>query len=198
MSGPVLISGMALAGVGTAVGLKKLDYEAVPQAGLVSAVFFVASLIHVPLGPASVHLILNGLVGLILGWVAFPVILVALVLQTLFFQFGGITTLGVNTVIMAVPALLGYLLFSPMLRKRAFVALTAAFACGCFSVFLGSLLLALALVFTEKNFLKASALLVAAHGPVMIVEGVITALCIGFLRKVRPSMLRTFGKREVS
>ncbi|HIJ20834.1 MAG TPA: cobalt transporter CbiM, partial [Deltaproteobacteria bacterium] len=101
LSGPVLISGVALAAAGTAIGLKKLDYERIPRAAILAASFFVASLIHVPVGPSSVHLILNGIVGLILGWGAFPVILVALVLQAIFFQFGGITTLGVNTMIMA-------------------------------------------------------------------------------------------------
>ena len=101
LSGPVLISGGALAAAGTAIGLKKLDYDRIAQAAILSAAFFVASLIHVPIGPANAHLILNGLVGLLLGWAAFPAILVALVLQAMLFQFGGITALGVNTMIMA-------------------------------------------------------------------------------------------------
>ena len=92
LSGPVLISGIAFAAAGTAIGLKKLDYERIPRAAILSASFFVASLIHVPVGPSSVHLILNGIVGLILGWGAFPVILVALTLQSMLFQFGGIPT----------------------------------------------------------------------------------------------------------
>ena len=51
LSGPVLISGGALAAVGTAIGLKKLDYDRIAQAAILSAAFFVASLIHVPIGP---------------------------------------------------------------------------------------------------------------------------------------------------
>ncbi|MGD8881735.1 MAG: energy-coupling factor ABC transporter permease, partial [Desulfobacterales bacterium] len=85
LSGPVLISGGALTAAGTAIGLKKLDYDRIAQAGILAAAFFVASLIHVPIGPANAHLILNGLVGLLLGWAAFPVILVALVLQAVLF-----------------------------------------------------------------------------------------------------------------
>ena len=96
LSGPMLVSGAALAAAGTAIGLKKLDYDHIAKAGMLSAAFFVASLIHVPIGPSNAHLILNGLVGLLLGWAAFPAILVALVLQGAFFQFGGITTLGVK------------------------------------------------------------------------------------------------------
>ncbi len=189
LSGPVLISGIALAATGTAIGLKKLDYDRIPRAGILSASFFVASLIHVPIGPSSAHLILNGIVGLILGWGAFPVILVALALQAVFFQFGGITTLGANTVIMALPAVLCYYLFGRLVGKGPRIGLPAAFLCGTLSVFLAGILVALALTFTEENFLKASYLVVMAHLPVMIIEGIITAFCVAFLKKVQPEML---------
>jgi cobalt/nickel transport system permease protein len=43
---------------------------------VLSATFFVASLIHVPVGPSSVHLIMSGLAGLVLGWTAFPALFV--------------------------------------------------------------------------------------------------------------------------
>jgi cobalt/nickel transport system permease protein len=180
---------MALAAVGTAVGLKKLDYERISRAGILSASFFVASIVHVPIGPSSVHLVLNGIVGLLLGWGAFPAILVALTLQALFFQFGGITTLGINTVVMATPAVLCYFLFSRMSRRKPTAALAAAFACGFLSVFLSAILVGLALVFTQENFLKVSALIVSANLPVMVIEGIVTALCVAFLRKVQPTML---------
>ena len=193
LSGPVLASGIALAAAGTAIGLKKLDADRIPRAAILSAAFFVASLIHIPIGPSSVHLILNGIVGLILGWGAFPVILVALALQAVLFQFGGITTLGVNTVIMALPAVLGYYLFGRLVGRRAGGSLPAAFACGAFSVFLGAVLVGAALAFTERHFLKAAALVVGAHVPVMIIEGIITAFCVAFLKKVQPEMLP--GKR---
>jgi cobalt/nickel transport system permease protein len=189
LSGPVLISGGALAAAGTAVGLKKLDYDRIARAGILAAAFFVASLIHVPIGPANAHLILNGLVGLLLGWAAFPAILVALVLQAMLFQFGGITALGVNTVIMALPAVICYLVFSPFLHKRPLVAFSAAFACGFLSVLLGVVILGLALIFTEENFFEVSAIVMAGHIPVMIIEGVITAVCVSFMKKVNPEML---------
>ncbi|EFK10408.1 CbiM protein [delta proteobacterium NaphS2] len=189
LSGPVLISGIVLAATGTAIGLKKLNYDRIPRAAILSAAFFVASLIHVPIGPSSVHLILNGIVGLILGWGAFPVILVALTLQAVFFQFGGITTLGVNTVIMAFPAVLCYYLFGRLVGKGPRIALPAAFLCGSLSVFLAGILVGLALTFTEENFLKAAYLVVMAHIPVMIIEGIITAFCVLFLKKVQPEML---------
>ena len=198
LSGPVLLSGGALAAAGTAIGLKKLDYDRIAQAGILSATFFVAALIHVPIGPANAHLILNGLVGLLLGWAAFPVILVALVLQAMLFQFGGITALGVNTLIMALPAVLCYLVFSPFLQKNTTLAFSTAFACGFLSVFLSALGLGLALVFTEKNFFEISTIVVVAHIPVMIIEGIVTAICVAFLKKVQPAMLPGFSRRDQS
>jgi len=195
LSGPVLLSGAALAAIGTAVGLKKLDYDRIAQAGIFSAAFFVASLIHVPIGPSNAHLILNGLVGLLLGWAAFPAILVALVLQAVLFQFGGITALGVNTIIMALPAVLCYLICSPFLHRKSSLALFAAFACGFLSVALSALILGLALVFTEENFFEVSAIVIVAHIPVMVIEGIVTAMCVAFLKKVQPAMLPGFPKQ---
>jgi len=189
LSGPVLISGMVLAAAGTAIGLKKLDYDRIARAGILSAAFFVASLIHFPIGPSSVHLILNGIVGLLLGWTAFPAILVALTLQAIIFQFGGITTLGVNTIIMASPALICYYLFGPLIHKKPSISVSASFACGFFSVLISALIVGVALIFTEENFLTVSAMLVITHLPLMIIEGVVTVFCLAFLKKVQPAML---------
>ena len=189
LSGPVLLTGGALAAVGTAIGLKSIDYDRIAQVGILSSAFFVASLIHVNVGPSSVHLILNGIVGLLLGWAAFPAILVALTLQALFFQFGGITVLGVNTVNMAVPAVLCYYLFSPLIKKNQPIAVAASFAAGFLSVFFAAILLAASLFFTEQNFWEVSMLVVMANLPVMIIEGIVTIFCIGFLKKVHPEIL---------
>ncbi len=189
LSGPVLISSAALAAVGTGIGLKKLDYDHIAKAGMLSAAFFVASLIHVPIGPSNAHLILNGLVGILLGWAAVPAILVALVLHGVFFQFGGITTLGINTIIMALPATICYFIFGRLIHKSNRTAAIAAFSTGLLSVLLSGIIVGLALIFTDQNFLEVSGLIVAAHIPVMIIEGIITAACVTFLHKVRPEML---------
>jgi cobalt/nickel transport system permease protein len=41
----------------------------------------------------------------------------------------------------------------------------------------------------DENFLEVSGIIVAAHVPVMIIEGTVTAVCVAFLRKVKPEML---------
>lgn len=189
LSGPVLIVGATAALTGTAIGLKKMDLDQVPQAGILAAAFFVGSLIHVPVGPSNAHLILNGVVGLLLGWAAFPAILTALLLQAMMFQYGGITTLGVNTVIMAVPAVICYHLFGPLVLGKRLVAAAAAFACGAGSILLGAVLVGACLMFTEESFLEVAGLVAVAHLPVMVIEGIVTVFCVAFLKKVKPEML---------
>ncbi len=191
LSPGVLIAGAGLTAAGVAVGLRKLDHEEIPSMGILSAAFFVASLVHVPIGPSSVHLILNGLLGLMLGWKAFPAILVGLALQGLLFQFGGITTLGVNTLNMALPAVICYYLFGWGLRigTRQLVFTVTAFACGFCAVLVSGVLVGFSLYFTGEAFLPAAKVVVAAHLPVMVIEGVLTAACVLFLRRVKPELL---------
>ena len=77
LSPPILAAGYALTAVGTALGLRRLNYDKLMTVTILAATFFVGSLIHVPIGPSSAHLILNGLLGVLLGWAVFPAILAA-------------------------------------------------------------------------------------------------------------------------
>lgn len=190
IAAPVLIAGAAGAVAGCAVGLKKMSVENTPRVAVLSSVFFVASLIHLPVGPASVHLMLSGFVGIVLGWMAFPAIIVALLLQAILFQFGGITTLGINTLVMAVPALVCSLLYARFVQRRNnTVAAVAAFLAGATGIFLGGMIVALLLISTGEQFIAAAKLFVAAHFPVMIVEGILTAFIIVFIRRIKPEIL---------
>jgi len=190
LSAPVLVTGAVLAAAGVSVGLRKMDYEKIPQVAVLSSAFFVASFIHVPIGPANAHLILNGISGILLGWLCFPSILVALALQAILFQFGGITVLGINTVNMALPGVTCYYLFSRLVkRERGLLSPAAAFACGFLAVFLSGILVALCLLFTEESFMSVAKLILLAHLPVMIIEGIITLFCVAFLARVKPELL---------
>ncbi len=189
VSAPVLFGGAALSATGTAIGLKNIDYDRIMPVSILSATFFVASLIHVPLGPGSVHLILNGLLGVILGWASFPAILIALLLQAIFFQYGGIIVLGVNTFNMAAPALLCFYLIRPWLKSKKTRAI-ASFTGGFLAVFLASIFMALSLALTDSGFLDTAKLVVAAHVPVMIIEGFITMFTVSFLAQVKPEIVQ--------
>ena len=187
----VLGASALLAAAGTALGLRRMDYERVPRVAMLSAAFFVASLVQVPLGPTSEHLMLNGLVGLLLGWAAFPAILVALILQSIFLPMsGGITTLGLNTLTMALPAVVAHYLFRRAARSnRPHVAFAAGMGAGVVATVLGAMLLSAALVAVGEGFARVSQLVFALLVSLAPVEGLVTASAVVFLRKVRPELL---------
>lgn len=189
LAGKILAAGAGIALAGTGIGLKKIEYDRIVHVAILASAFFVASLIHVNIGPASAHLILNGIVGLLLGFAAFPAILTALLLQSVFFQYGGLTTLGVNVVIMAVPAVLSHYLFLPLLGKSSKLTFTAGFLAGLFSILFSSLLLGAALWFTNQNFFEISLTIIMANIPIMIIEGIVTGFCVAFLLKVYPEII---------
>jgi cobalt/nickel transport system permease protein len=186
-----LVSGAALAAGGVAVGLRKMDYDRIPQVAVLSSAFFVATLVHVPLGGTSVHLVLNGLVGLVLGWAAFPAILAALFLQAVLFQHGGLTTLGVNTLTMALPALACYYLFrSAVVGSSGRRAAACGFLAGALAILFAATLVGAALILTGRSLTEIAELVFLAHIPVAAIEGLITGAVVGYLRQVRPELLR--------
>jgi len=198
LSTPVLAAGGAAALVGTAIGLAKMDYDRIPRVSVLSSVFFVASLVHIPVGPASEHLILNGLMGLLLGWAAFPAILVALFLQAVLFQYGGLTTLGVNTLNMAVPAVLCYYLFRwGVVRFKTRVAVVFGFLSGSFGVLAAGILVGGSLVLTASPLEEPAFAIVILHIPVMAIEGVLVAAVVSFLKKVKPEVLGASNAKPV-
>ena len=186
----VLGAGMVLAAGATAVGLRKMDYERMPRVAVLSSAFFVASLIHVEPFGVSIHLVLNGLMGLILGWAAVPAILVALLLQAALFQFGGLLAVGVNTLVMGLPAVVCYYLFHRGVRDpRKGVALAVAVAAAVTAVMLASLLCALALHLSGENLAGLGRLVLLANLPVAAIDAMVTASVVMFLRQVSPEVL---------
>lgn len=186
----ILAAGAVLAAAGTAVGLRKLDYERVPQVAVLCAAFFVISLIHVPLGPVPAHLVLCGLMGLVLGWAAFPAVLVALALQTVFLSYGGLTALGLNTLIMAVPAVACWYLFGRAVQARFEpLVFVAGFLAGAVGMLLGATLAAGALFAAGKSFEAFGQVVLLVHFPMAAVEGLVTGSVVVLLRKVRPELL---------
>ena len=172
-----------------------MQSEDIPRIAITTSVFFVASLIHVPIGPTSVHLILNGLVGIILGPFAFISIFLGLVLQALLFQHGGITTIGVNALMMGLPALLVYRIFylHQKIRFKFNVAIFGALAGAC-GISLAALILALLLISTGSEFVGVAKLALLAHLPVIIIEAIITGFIASFLNTVKPELLERRAK----
>lgn len=190
VAAPVLITGAVVTVAGLGLGLRRLTPERIPQVAVLSAVFFVASLIHLPAGPASVHLILNGIMGAVLGAAAFPAIVVALLLQAVLFGFGGLVVLGVNAMNMGVPALLAGMVFRALWRRdrpRRTAILGAA--CGGGAVLATALMLAASLAASGREFLPAAQVVILTTLPVALVEAVFTAAALGLVARVKPEML---------
>ena len=190
LSGPVLAGGWGLTICCTALGLRKLDYSRIMTVAILSAAFFVASLVHLPIGPVSVHLILNGLLGVILGWAAFPAILAALLLQSVFFQYGGLVVLGVNTFNMALPAVLCGLLCRPFLSDSGWLRALGTFLAGGLAVAVSGAFTALSLALSGDAFSGVAYTLFLGHLPVVVVEGFVTMFAVAFLAKVQPEILQ--------
>lgn len=188
-----LIIGAVCAMVGVAIGLKKMNYEHLSITALFASAFFVASTIHIPVGIGSVHLILNGIAGLFLGWAVFPAFLIALVLQVLLFSFGGFAVLGVNLCIMALPALAVRLLVFPMLRKvttRKGLILSGVLA-GVIGVGGSALIASLVLAFDGgKAYGDLIGLLLVSHLPVFVVDSLVSVGVILTLAKMMPEALQ--------
>lgn len=189
LSPAILGGGFVLTTAGVWFGLRKADYARLTTTAVLASVFFVASLVHVPLGPGNVHLVLNGLLGLFLGWLVFPALLVALLLQAILFRYGGIAVLGVNTFIMAFPAVLCHYAFRSLIGRNDAFRTLGAFCCGALSVAGAALCTALALGFTNEGFWTSAKILLVAHTPAMAVEGLIAALVLSFIARSRPELL---------
>ena len=193
---PVLLAGVALAGVGVAIGLRRLESDRLPLTALFAAAFFVAGTIHVPMGIGSVHLILNGMAGLFLGWAVFPAFLIALLLQVLFFSFGGFAVLGVNLCVMALPAVAVHYVLRGYLKPDmgAMAKLITGLGAGIIGVggagALASLVLALD---GGKHYQDLIALLLLSHLPVFVLDGMISYGVISLLSKMYPSALQSIG-----
>ncbi len=191
LSGEVLIGGAVATAAGIGLGLRSLPVDKIPTAGVLSAAFFVASLVHVPIGPSSVHLILNGLAGLVLGWAAFPALFVGLLLQAVFFGFGGLTVLGVNTLNIALPAVAVYFLCRHgMAAASPVTAAVWGAVGGGLSIALTTGLVALTLALSGDAFLPAAKLVFLAHVPVMAIEAALTAAAVFLAHRVKPELFR--------
>ena len=186
----VTIGGYAAGAALTAWSARRTRNEDLPKLAVMTAAFFVASLIHVPFGPTSVHLLIPGLTGALLGPSAFLSIGLGLLLQSLLFQFGGLTALGANALMMGLPALLcGWFFqkFKGTSPKRQSIIGGIAGAAG---TALAAVILAGLLATGGEDFFGVAKLALAAHVPVILIEGGVSAFTIGFLARVKPALLR--------
>lgn len=175
-----------------AYSIKKLKNEDIALISSMSALFFIASFIHIPLGPTQIHLLLIGIIGLFLGSLSFLSISIALLLQAVLLGYGGLSSLGANIVIMALPAYMIYEInklsfFKALNEKIKF------FLVGFLSILFAVILMALVLYFAKDEYLIASYSIFLANIPAMILEGIITLFLLLYIKKAIPKLLKEAG-----
>lgn len=168
---------------------RNLTNEKIALVASMSALFFVTSFIHIPFGVTQIHLMLVGFIGIFLGSLAFISIAIALILQALLLGFGGLSSLGANILVMALPAYLVYLIFKLEILKKLNEKLKF-FLVGFLGVFISSLLLFIVLVFSKDEYLAVAYSILAVNIPTMILEGIVTMFLLLYIKKSMPNLLK--------
>ncbi len=179
---------VALAGF-LAFGLYRLREEEIPRIALLTAAFFVASSIHIKVPPSSVHLLLNGLAGVILGRRVCIAIPVGLLLQAVLLGHGALSTLGVNSCVMVLPALLAQPLFRMLIANDSLGLGEGCLALSCF-LFPWSLVVIGPIVFAARRaprHLRLTSIFIA---------GFVLGAGTVFLTSVLHSLVLAFGGVE--
>lgn len=185
LSAPVLLAGWAVTAPAVAAILWRVKQAEIPRIACFSALFFVASFVHLPVGVSSMHLMLSGLVGAFLGSRAILAIFVALFLQGVFFGFGGLSVLGVNTAVIGFPAVLGGL-FAAAAKAQELKARTQKiylFLAGFVPIVCSMLLLDLVLFISGREFFAIATLLSLEGAILAVLEGIITLFALSFIAK---------------
>ena len=201
----ICLTGYALTGGTTWYCLREIKRDNflqanIPKASLLTAAFFVASLIHIPIPPTSVHLIFNGLMGAVLGFYAFPAILIGLFFQAVMFQHGGMSTLGVNAIILGTPAIAAHFIFRQRDRfrfKKQLSTKILSFIAGAGALLLSAIMFAILLITyispdMDVNAERTAILLsLGSYTIQAAIEGVFCVMLISFLEQVKPELLKS-------
>ncbi|MGA0540990.1 cobalt transporter CbiM [Neotabrizicola sp. VNH66] len=187
LSAPVLAGGAVLTVALCAWSMRGASDRAVTRAAVLGSVFFAGSMLAIPVGPSSVHLMFAGLMGLIIGPLAVPAVLAALVLQLVLFGFGGVTTLGVNAFNIAMPGVLAGMVLAGPVRRAGPGGAAVLAGLGAGLAVLGTAgLVALSLALSESAYLPAARVLALTYLPLALIEAAVAAAAVGYLHRAHP------------
>lgn len=178
-----------------------LDEKMIPLMGVLGAFIFAAQMINftIPATGSSGHLGGGMILAIILGpYAAFLVMASVLTVQALFFADGGLLALGCNIWNMGIyPCFIAYpLIYKPLTKNSTsngrilFASLLSAvigLQLGAFSVVIQTLLSGK----SELPFGTFLLLMQPIHLGIGIVEGIVTAGVISYVRTVRPELLES-------
>jgi cobalt/nickel transport system permease protein len=198
----LLFVGVALAGLALCFvqGRRELDDRLVPMAGLVAAFIFAVQMLNFQILPGvSGHLLGGTLAAILVGpYLGAICVSIVLVVQALIFSDGGVTALGLNITNMALlGTAAGYLLVATLLRVlprttwalsataviASVVSVTVASQGFVLQYFLGGA------VDIDRSLGAIAAVLAGSHALIGLGEGVITAITVTYVVKVRPDLV---------
>jgi cobalt/nickel transport system permease protein len=200
LSVPVAAGTILLASGGIVAVCKKakatLTHEKLPLMGIMGAFVFAAQMVNfqLPMMPGtSGHMVGAVLLAIILGPHAGAIVMASIIIvQCLLFQDGGLLALGCNIINMGlVPTYLGYFVFKlfagdAISRGRLYagsmIASIVAIEAGALLVPIEAHLSGVLTI----PFATFSVTMAGVHLLVGLVEGLITACVLGYLREVRP------------
>jgi len=206
VSAPTSVLFGIIAAVAVAVAVRRaraeLDERAVPMAGLVTAFVFAAQMVNFPVLPGvSGHLLGGALASILVGpYTGMLCIAIVLVVQSLLFADGGVTALGTNITNMAVIGVaagygtavaFGYLFRRTggwSVRRLGIVGFVAGF-CGTVCAAMGFVLEYAIGGASQASLAAVAAYLSATHVLIGVGEGLITALTVTAVARVRPDLV---------
>ncbi|WP_375724583.1 cobalt transporter CbiM [Arcobacter sp. KX21116] len=171
------------------ISIKSIKDEKITLAAAMSAMFFIATFIHVPLGVTQIHLVLIGVIGILIGWMSFISIFIALVLQALLLGYGGVVSLGVNLFVMGMPAIIVYYLYNMEITNNLNEKVKF-FLVGFLGTFFATLFLAIILLFSKPEYEYASYTIFIVDSGAMLIEGIISMFLLQFIKKTYPKILK--------
>lgn len=179
----------AISVIALAKAVKELKNDDISITAVASAMFFIASFIHIPFGVTQIHLILLGVIGILISWSSFVAIFVALLLQALLLGYGGIASLGVNLFIMAMPAVVVYYLYNMSFVKNLNDKIKFFFV-GFLGTFFATLFLTLILYFSKEEYNYVAYSIFGVNIITMVIEGIVSMFLLLFIKKVYPKILK--------
>ncbi len=162
---------------------RRIRVEQIPAAGIMTAMIFVMSSIHIPLGIFSFHLTFAGLAGLLLGSGSITVMFISLLFQALFLQHGGVVSIGANLFIMGSGCFVGMLC-----RKWVSGIKLKGLVSGSGGVVVP--VCVLGVLFELSGYGKGFLYMLGIYIIPAITEGMLVSMIMVFLKKSAPELVR--------
>ena len=174
-------------------------------AGMMSALIFVLQMINFPIAAGTSGHLLGGTLAVIVLGPSLGILCVSIVviLQALLFADGGLSALGINILNIAIiTGLIGWLVISnwkKIFGDNSSSIIIGSFIAGVISVIMSSIAFVIEYFFGGTISVDIGSVffaMVSSHFFIGIGEGIITALIVSLLLRVRPDMLYISREKE--